>query len=317
MRIWIFKLVVCFSLFSCNSNDNEIDNIKSIDNNKPFEYSFTKYQFNHELTKTTIPYHLFEPEQSINTDEKFPLIVALHGSEFFASKEEDFLFSEKFGYYALAWIKESNQKKYPAYVLAPHIHENLWKENLYDTWGALNSIDFIDKLTDYIISNKNIDIDRIYLTGHSMGGAGTWIIGAKLKDKFAALVPLSSALTTGNNLFKELKEKVDKGIFKDLPVWSFIHKKDADNGDRSHSGHGCRVLFEIFKNKNYKPVITHGFREEVTNLSKEEIEQKISKCYIHFYTEYNYADCTGICHYSMTRALKEPLLFKWLFQQKK
>ena len=39
----------------------------------------------------------------------------------------------------------------------------------------------------------NIDEDRIYLTGHSMGGAGTFFLGAKYADIWAAIAPVAPA----------------------------------------------------------------------------------------------------------------------------
>ncbi|MGD1840056.1 MAG: acetylxylan esterase [Thermonemataceae bacterium] len=302
----ILTLLIIITLLSC-VNDNDIVE------EQPFEYAFSKQHYQHDLTDTSIPYHIFEPKQSLNTTDKFPLILALHGAEYFATAEEDFLFNETFGYYALAWIEENNQNQYPAYVLAPHIHEELWKGNDYNNWSAPNSLDFLEKLLEEVMKHKNIDAERVYLTGHSMGGAGTWIVGAHLKDKVAALVPLSTALGASSPGFDALAQQVEKGSFAQLPVWSFIHKRDADG---SGSEHACRVLFQAFDDKGYEPTFTHGFEETQYNLTSAEINEVISEGKIHFYTEYNY-DCYANCHYAMTEALREPFLFRWLFMQKR
>ncbi len=55
----------------------------------------------------------------------------------------------------------------------------------WENWGRL------DGLEVYNLAKKkfNIDDNRVYLTGHSMGGHGTWQLGINYPDKFAALGP--------------------------------------------------------------------------------------------------------------------------------
>jgi|WetSurMetagenome_2_1015567.scaffolds.fasta_scaffold32787_2 poly(3-hydroxybutyrate) depolymerase len=55
----------------------------------------------------------------------------------------------------------------------------------WENWGRLDALEVLD------IAKKKFDIDedRIYLTGHSMGGHGTWHLGVNYPDKFAAIAP--------------------------------------------------------------------------------------------------------------------------------
>jgi len=55
----------------------------------------------------------------------------------------------------------------------------------WEDWGRLDALEVLD------IAHKkcNIDPSQTYLTGHSMGGYGTWIFGATYPDKFAAIGP--------------------------------------------------------------------------------------------------------------------------------
>jgi predicted peptidase len=55
----------------------------------------------------------------------------------------------------------------------------------------------------------NIDSNRTYLMGHSMGGAGTWHLGQKYAERWAAIAPMS-----GTGLFST----VDASVMLDLPV---------------------------------------------------------------------------------------------------
>lgn len=55
----------------------------------------------------------------------------------------------------------------------------------WEDWGRLDALEVLE-----IAKNKfNPDPQRIYLTGHSMGGHGTWFLGATYPDKWAAIAP--------------------------------------------------------------------------------------------------------------------------------
>ena len=58
--------------------------------------------------------------------------------------------------------------------------------------GELSEIDAM-RVLDLMRRSYDIDEDRIYLTGHSMGGAGTYHLGAEYNDVWAAVAPLSAA----------------------------------------------------------------------------------------------------------------------------
>jgi len=60
------------------------------------------------------------------------------------------------------------------------------------TVGELSEIDAM-KVLDLVRSAYTVDPDRIYLMGHSMGGAGTYYLGAKYNDLWAGIAPLSGA----------------------------------------------------------------------------------------------------------------------------
>jgi predicted peptidase len=65
-------------------------------------------------------------------------------------------------------------------------------------------------LLDEIEGKYSVDKKRIYVTGLSMGGYGTWTLAAHQPDRFAAIVPICG----GASYF-------DGGLLKDLPIWCF------------------------------------------------------------------------------------------------
>lgn len=71
-------------------------------------------------------------------------------------------------------------------------------------------------MLDAVVKEYNGDPKRLYLTGLSMGGFGTWSIAAAHPDKFAAIVPICGGGKT------EWAEKL-----KDLPIWCFHGDQDG------------------------------------------------------------------------------------------
>lgn len=61
----------------------------------------------------------------------------------------------------------------------------------WEDWGRLDALEVLQQARHSL----NIDSNRIYLTGHSMGGHGVWILGALYPDQFAALGPSAGWLS--------------------------------------------------------------------------------------------------------------------------
>lgn len=81
--------------------------------------------------------------------------------------------------------------------------------------GWWNTAD-LNLLYDHIIENYKVDKDRIYLTGLSMGGFGSWAWAASNPEKFAAMAPVCGG---GNP--KQAKK------YGKLPIWAFHGDKDT------------------------------------------------------------------------------------------
>ena len=76
-------------------------------------------------------------------------------------------------------------------------------------------LESLSALIDEAIARYKVDPDRIYLTGLSMGGFGTWALATYTPDRFAAIIPICGGgeLTSVRRL-------------KNLPVWAFHGAKD-------------------------------------------------------------------------------------------
>jgi len=89
--------------------------------------------------------------------------------------------------------------------------------------GEIWSNDSLLALLDEIAMKHAVDTNRIYLTGLSMGGYGTWRLGLTHPEKFAAIVPICG----GGELITVLVANGQKAkALKTLGVWAFHGGKD-------------------------------------------------------------------------------------------
>ena len=86
--------------------------------------------------------------------------------------------------------------------------------------GQIWSNDLLLALLDEIESKYAVDPHRVYLTGLSMGGFGTWSLGLSHPERFAAIAPMCG----GGEFITPLL--ADKAALAALPVWAFHGAKD-------------------------------------------------------------------------------------------
>ncbi|MHC5752611.1 MAG: carboxylesterase family protein [Nostoc sp.] len=126
-----------------------------------------------------------------------PTILSLHGSGERGSDLDDV---KKHG---VAQIVEK-QPDFRFIVISPQCpHGKHW------------NVERLSYLLDEAISSYPVDPDRVYLTGFSMGGYGTWHLAAAQPQRFAAIAPVCG----GGNPQAAPK-------LKNLPVWAFHGAKD-------------------------------------------------------------------------------------------
>jgi len=72
-------------------------------------------------------------------------------------------------------------------------------------WRSKPNNELIDALLEELLALYNIDENRIYLVGHSMGGGGTWAQGARLPETWAAIAPAASFGVQGIDKYRKTK----------------------------------------------------------------------------------------------------------------
>ena len=142
-------------------------------------------------TGTEVPYALFVPS-TYDASRAWPLIVTLHGLgrpyDWMMGYEGIIDFAERDGYIMVAPLGYHPRAWYGS--RGAGIPERLRTagstESLPENLGALSEQDVMN-VSDIVRDEFNIDANRMYLWGHSMGGAGTYHLAAKHPDLWAAL----------------------------------------------------------------------------------------------------------------------------------
>jgi predicted peptidase len=81
------------------------------------------------------------------------------------------------------------------------------------------------QLLDKITVSHNVDTNRVYLTGLSMGGYGSWKLGLANPDRFAALAPICGGANMIDVILSSWDDAHRKKMLK-LPIWAFHGAKD-------------------------------------------------------------------------------------------
>jgi predicted peptidase len=143
-------------------------------------------------------------------------------------------------YISTPFLNEKNRTEFPCFLVVPQCPaKETWT---YPNWykEPQEPIATVMKLIDSLSNLPSVDNTRIYITGLSMGGFGTWYLLTRYPDKFAAAVPICG----GGDW-----SQVDK--FKHVPIWTFHGAKDETvHPDQT------RKMIEALKKAGGKPKYT-------------------------------------------------------------
>jgi len=171
-------------------------------------------------------YVLFVPHD-YKGDKAYPLILFLHGSG------ETGTDGKKPAAVGLGPAIKKQEKEFPFIAVFPQSQKRTWHADSDDAKRALAILSAVQK-------EYKVDPKRVYLTGLSMGGYGTWSLAAKYPEKWAAIVPVCGGGDPAQ------AEKI-----KGLPCWCFHGDEDkAVKVERS------REMIEALKKAGAQPKYT-------------------------------------------------------------
>jgi predicted peptidase len=161
--------------------------------------------------KALLPYRLLQPDD-YDPKKVYPLVVFLHGA---GERGEDNEAQLRHG--VTEFASPQNRKRYPCFVAAPQCPAGQkWADV---DWGApshrmtpepAGPTRLVLELIDQLQKSYPIDPRRIYLTGLSMGGFGTWDLLVRRPDLFAAAVPVCGG-----------GDETQAAKIAHVPVWAF------------------------------------------------------------------------------------------------
>lgn len=134
--------------------------------------------------------------------QRWPLMLFLHG----AGERGDDL--ERVKIHGPPKRIDIEEASFPFVIVSPQCPEEGW-------WSEDDQIERLDALLEEVTGRYEIDPQRLYVTGLSMGGYGTWALAARYPRRFAAIAPICGAGDPGA-----------AGRLAHLPVWVFHGAKD-------------------------------------------------------------------------------------------
>jgi predicted peptidase len=159
----------------------------------------------------SLQYLMYLPEDYNEPDSPWPILIFLHGS---GECGTDIELVKKNGPPML--IEQG--EVFPFMVASPQCPFN-------ERW----SVPMLEEFLNTILRKYKIDTSRVYLTGLSMGGEGTWNWSKASPERFAAIAPVCGWTdTTGINGIREIPVWVFHGA-KDnvVPIWESQKMVDA------------------------------------------------------------------------------------------
>jgi predicted peptidase len=164
-----------------------------------------------------IRYQVVVPK--IEEGKKYPVVLFLHGAGERGSDNQ-----AQLKYFPALMNRPEYREKFPAFVVAPQCRTDMrWTEA---PWGDRKSVEMTPEpghmlktaiaALEKTIEEYPIDRDRIYLTGLSMGGYGSWELAARKPEWFAAVAPIC-----GGGDERQAKRLVG------LPIWAWHGDKDG------------------------------------------------------------------------------------------
>jgi predicted peptidase len=206
--------------------------------------------------------------------KKWPVILFLHGA---GERGDDGLIQTQVGIGSAIRLRAD---RVPAVVVFPQCPKDRW-------WAEAEMQAQAIKALDQTIKEFNGDTARVYLTGLSMGGQGTWVMASNNPGKFAAIAPVC-------------------GLTRTPPGYG-LTRSDSEAG-------AAADRYQAFAAKIGKTPVWafHGDADPVVPVSESRKMVEALKAA----SDVRYTEYPGVGHNSWDKAYAEPEFFSWLLSQR-
>ena len=168
-------------------------------------------KLSYQTSKDTLLYRLLRPKE-MKDNQRYPLVLFLHGR---GECGNDNIINLK--YIAPVFLQDKNRSEFPCFLLVPQCP--VGEDWTYPDWykEPREPLSTVMALIDSLKTLPFLDSTRIYITGLSMGGHGTWYLITRFPSTFAAAVPICG-----------YGDPHQASNFTHVPVWAFHGAKDKN-----------------------------------------------------------------------------------------
>ncbi len=170
-------------------------------------------------TGQTLPYRLMRPKK-LEPEKKYPLVLFLHGA---GERGDDNKI--QLVHAAVDFARDDRRDRHPAFVIFPQCPKEFrWVESAWDLPTGRG--EFSDEpsvpmkltleLVDSFVKNNPVDTSRLYVTGLSMGGQGSWYAAAAEPRRFAAMLEVCGG-----------GDPTWAARYAGVPIWAFHGQDDS------------------------------------------------------------------------------------------
>ncbi|HZS06090.1 MAG TPA: PHB depolymerase family esterase [Blastocatellia bacterium] len=225
--------------------------------------------------KETYRYQVYVPADW-DRKQKWPVILFLHGA---GERGDDGLQQTDIG---IGTAIRKYQNRFPAVIVMPQCRKDVW-------WLDPKMEEMAMRTLELSVKEFNGDPQRLYLTGLSMGGYGTWAVARNHPGKFAAYAVICGGVRIPDRLRSSASGAAlpDEGI----DLYALTAQKVG------------RTPVWIF----------HGDADPVVPV---EGSRKMNEALKAVGGDVRYTEYPGVKHDSWVKAYAEPELMKWLLAQK-
>jgi predicted peptidase len=209
-----------------------------------------------------------------NKSKKWPVVLFLHGA---GERGDDGLLQTEVG---IGTAIRRHSERFPCVIVFPQCRKDVWWTDADMEAQALKAL-------DQSIAEFNGAANRVYLTGISMGGYGTWRLASLYPGKFAAYVPVCGGI---------------------VPPPGLKVPKPASTGDSA-----ADPYTEAARKVGMTPVwVFHGSADPAVPVSES---RKMVEALKAAGSSVKYTEYEGVGHNSWDRAYADPDLMPWMLAQ--
>jgi predicted esterase len=176
-----------------------------------FVSTFCYAQQFQKISPAGTKFFIYTPAAKSAGPGPYPLLLSLHGQGNMGDNLNELLDAPE-----VMPAKLIHEKRwppnYPFIVITPQLRPGTTLANSSTpAWPPA----LVNELVEYVLSTNNIDTDRIYVTGFSMGGTGTWDYAATFPERVTAMIPIAGRTDTAQAC-----------LVKNIPTWVFHGSND-------------------------------------------------------------------------------------------